>query len=138
MWCWCVTTLWSVWTPVCPPHFRPACTKFYGRSLGFSGVIVTDDLYMRGIRDFMGPDDAAVQAVLAGNDLLCCTEFEVQVPAVVEAVRHGVIDQAQVDASVLRILRLKQALGAVVKAKKVAGKGFHFEEKHGILPPAHA
>ena len=35
MWCWCVTTLWSVWTPVCPPHFRPACTKFYGRSLGF-------------------------------------------------------------------------------------------------------
>lgn len=61
--------------------------------------------------DFMGPADAAVQAVLAGNDLLCCTEFEVQVPAVVEAVRHGVINQAQVDASVLRILRLKQALG---------------------------
>ena len=74
-------------------------------------MIVTDDLYMRGIRDFMGPADAAVQAVLAGNDLLCCTEFEVQVPAVVEAVRHGVIDQAQVDAAVLRILRLKQALG---------------------------
>lgn len=94
-----------------PASLSPRVHEILRQELGFSGVIVTDDLYMRGIRDFMGPADAAVQAVLAGNDLLCCTEFEVQVPAVVEAVRHGVIDQAQVDASVLRILRLKQALG---------------------------
>lgn len=94
-----------------PASLSPRVHEILRQELGFSGVIVTDDLYMRGIRDFMGPADAAVQAVLAGNDLLCCTEFEVQVPAVVEAVRHGVINQAQVDASVLRILRLKQALG---------------------------
>ena len=94
-----------------PASLSPRVHEILRQELGFSGVIVTDDLYMRGIRDFMGPAEAAVQAVLAGNDLLCCTEFEVQVPAVVEAVRHGVIDQAQVDASVLRILRLKQALG---------------------------
>lgn len=94
-----------------PASLSPRVHEILRQELGFSGVIVTDDLYMRGIRDFMGPADAAVQAVLAGNDLLCCTEFEVQVPAVVEAVRHGVIDQAQVDASVLRILCLKQALG---------------------------
>ena len=94
-----------------PASLSPRVHEILRQELGFSGVIVTDDLYMRGIRDFMGPAEAAVQAVLAGNDLLCCTEFEVQVPAVVEAVRHGVINQAQVDASVLRILRLKQALG---------------------------
>ena len=94
-----------------PASLSPRVHEILRQELGFSGVIVTDDLYMRGIRDFMGPADAAVQAVLAGNDLLCCTEFEVQVPAVVEAVRHGVINQAQVDASVLRILCLKQALG---------------------------
>ena len=51
------------------------------------------------------------QAVKAGNDLLCCTEFEVQVPAVVQAVQRGEIPLEQVEASVLRILHLKQALG---------------------------
>ena len=66
---------------------------------------------MRGIRDFMGAEEAAVQAVKAGNDLLCCTEFEVQVPAVVQAVQRGEIPLEQVEASVLRILHLKQALG---------------------------
>lgn len=79
--------------------------------MGFDGVVVTDDLYMRGIRDFMGAEEAAVQAVKAGNDLLCCTEFEVQVPAVVQAVQRGEIPLEQVEASVLRILHLKQALG---------------------------
>lgn len=57
--------------------------------LGFQGVIVTDDLVMEGIRKFTDDKAAAVKAVQAGNDLLCCTDFEVQIPAVTEAVRAG-------------------------------------------------
>lgn len=79
--------------------------------LGFSGVIVTDDLAMDGIRDFVGEKEAAVLAVRAGNDLLCSTYFETQIPAVLEAVQRGEIPESRIDQSVLRILQMKISLG---------------------------
>lgn len=79
--------------------------------LAFDGVILTDDLYMDAIQDFTGTEAAAVAAVLAGNDMLCCTDFEVQIPAVLEAVKDGRISEEQIDASVLRILKWKAELG---------------------------
>ena len=81
--------------------------------LNFDGVIMTDDLYMDAIKDYTGDDEAAVTAVLAGNDILCCTDFQQQIPAVVRAVEEGVIPEAQIDASVLRILKWKQAIGLI-------------------------
>ena len=81
--------------------------------LGFDGVIITDDLSMDGIRQFTGDEEAAVLAVKAGNDLLCCTDFQIQVPAVLQAVESGEIDETRIDESVLRILRLKASLGLI-------------------------
>lgn len=79
--------------------------------LGFSGVVVTDDLFMNAVKEFAGEEVVAVLAVQAGNDLLCCTDFEVQIPAVIEAVRSGKISEKQIDESVIRILNLKISLG---------------------------
>ena len=79
--------------------------------LGFSGVIVTDDLAMDGIRDFTDDSSAAVLAVQAGNDLICCTDFETQIPAVIAAVEAGTITEERIEESVLRILELKLSLG---------------------------
>ena len=79
--------------------------------LSFDGVILTDDLYMDAIQDFTGKEAAAVAAVLAGNDMLCCTDFTVQIPAVIGAVKEGRISEEQIDASVLRILKWKSELG---------------------------
>ena len=79
--------------------------------LGFSGVIVTDDLAMDAVRDFTDDSQAAVLAVQAGNDLLCCTDFEVQIPAVTAAVENGEISEERLNESVLRILELKLSLG---------------------------
>ena len=86
-------------------------TYLLREELGFTGVTVTDDLYMDGIRDFVDVEGAAVQAVLAGNDLLCCTDFEVQIPAVLAAVEQGVVPETRVDEAVRRVLTLKQKLG---------------------------
>lgn len=81
--------------------------------LGFDGVILTDDLYMDAIGEFTGEEAAAVTAVLAGNDMLCCTNFTVQIPAVIAAVKDGRISEEQIDAAVLRILRWKAELGVL-------------------------
>ena len=51
--------------------------------LGFDGVIMTDDLVMEAITDAYGAAEAAVLAVKAGNDMLCCTDYKVQIPAVI-------------------------------------------------------
>ena len=94
-----------------PASLSPKVHQILREELGFEGVIVTDDLQMDGVRDFAGDEQAAVLAVQAGNDLLCCTDFQTQLPAVVRAVEAGEIAQAQIDQSVLRILKLKLALG---------------------------
>lgn len=94
-----------------PASLSPRVHEILREDLGFTGVTVTDDLYMDGIRDFVDVEGAAVQAVLAGNDLLCCTDFEVQIPAVLAAVEQGVVPEARVDEAVRRILTLKQKLG---------------------------
>lgn len=60
---------------------------------------------------FTGTEAATVAAVLAGNDMLCCTDFEVQLPAVIAAVKDGRISEEQIDASVRRILKWKAQLG---------------------------
>ena len=74
---------------------------------------MTDDLSMDGIRDFVDDGQAAVMAVQAGNDLLCCTDFETQIPAVLEAVEAGEIGEERLNESVMRILCMKLELGII-------------------------
>ena len=97
--------------PSTPASLSPAVHEILREELGFDGVIVTDDLVMDGVRDFAGDEEIAVWAVLAGNDLLCCTDFETQVPAVLSAVEDGTIPEARIAESVLRILEMKIELG---------------------------
>jgi beta-N-acetylhexosaminidase len=79
---------------------------------GFDGVVVTDDLEMHAISDHHGIGDAAVQACLAGADLLLiCKDRDRAVDAmdaVRKAVENGTIPRDRLEASVLRITRLKQ------------------------------
>lgn len=94
-----------------PASLSPRVHEILRNELGFSGVIITDDLAMDGVRDFAGDEETAVLAVQAGNDMLCCTDFEVQIPAVLEAAKKGEISEERIDESVLRILKMKISLG---------------------------
>lgn len=94
-----------------PASLSEKVHKILRENLGFDGVIMTDDLSMEAITDFTGADAAAVCAVKGGNDILCCTDVDVQYPAVLEAVKNGDISENQLNESVRRILRWKQKLG---------------------------
>ncbi|MCQ4636670.1 beta-hexosaminidase [Anaerovorax odorimutans] len=83
--------------------------------LGFSGVIVTDDLSMDGAADYSQDENIAVAAVLAGNDLLCTSNYKDQISAVCQAVESGKIPMEQIDGSALRVLKWKEALGLLDK-----------------------
>jgi len=96
-----------------PASLSPAVHSYLRSIMGFKGVIVTDDLIMGAITDRYGAGEAAVMAVLAGNDLLCSTEYPVQYAAVLEAVETGRISQMQLDQAAERVLRWKQHLGLI-------------------------
>ena len=103
-------TIVNALDPEQPATLSPAAHEYLRVVMGFDGVIVTDDLVMQAITDCYGAGEAAVLAVLAGNDLLCSTEYQTQYQAVLEAVQTGRIPMELLDAAVTRLLRWKQEL----------------------------
>lgn len=96
-----------------PASLSPDVHKILRDELAFDGVIITDDLSMQAITKYTDGSAAAVQAVKAGNDLLCCTNYAVQIPAVIEAVKSGEISENEIDSSVKRIVQMKLDLGII-------------------------
>ncbi len=82
--------------------------------LSFEGLIITDDMQMKSIYDKYPIKEAAVNAILVGNDILIYTgnpEEQVEAyTAVLEATRNGVIKESYMNEKVLRILNAKYAL----------------------------
>ena len=97
--------------PELPASLSPAVHRYLREELGFSGVIMTDDLVMQAITDQYGAGEAAVMAVLAGNDLLCSTEYAAQYEAVLQAVLDGRIDIDVLNSAVRNVLEWKISLG---------------------------
>ncbi|MFD5127121.1 glycoside hydrolase family 3 protein [Streptomyces olindensis] len=91
---------------------RPILTGILREKLGYDGVVVTDSLGMEGVRTKYGDDRVPVLALKAGVDqLLNPPDLDLAWNAVLTAVRGGELTEARLDASVLRILRLKEKLG---------------------------
>lgn len=76
--------------------------------LGFTGLIITDDLAMSGAKGFAGIEELAVMAVEAGNDLIITSDFEIQKEAVIEGIKNGIISEEKINEAVKRILTYKQ------------------------------
>ncbi len=84
------------------------------KQLGFKGVVVTDALDMAGLTHLFANDIGreAVEAFKAGNDLLIIPpDLRASYEAMLKAVRSGEIPQKRLDASVLKILKLKAEMG---------------------------
>lgn len=96
-----------------PSSLSPAVHALLRNELNFDKVIITDDLTMSGANEIASGGDGAILAILAGNDMLCCSDFEIRIPAVIQAVKNGEISVERIDESVLRILRLKLEMGLI-------------------------
>jgi beta-N-acetylhexosaminidase len=89
-------------------------TGLLKNQLGFKGIVVTDALDMAGLGGLYAknPGRVAVDAFKAGNDVLTMpAELDASYRAMMEAVNTGEIGQERLNASVLKILRAKAALG---------------------------
>lgn len=99
--------------PLLPASLSPGVHSFLRNEMGFEGVIITDDLAMEAITELYGAGEAAVMAVLAGNDLLCSTDYQTQYNAVYAAVLEGRIDIDVLNRAVRNVLEWKTELGLI-------------------------
>ncbi len=81
--------------------------KILREDLKFSGIIITDDLAMKAVKKYVSKGEAAVQAVLAGNDMIISSDFKNQRKEVINAVKKGKISKKTIDTAVRRILAWK-------------------------------
>lgn len=89
-------------------------TEILKEELGFSGLVVTDSLAMGAITESYTAGEAALAALEAGCDLLLMPNGLTEAfDAVVSAVENGSYSEEALNATVLRILRFKQAHGLI-------------------------
>lgn len=99
-------------------------TDLLKKKMGFQGLVVTDALDMNGLmriyRDSGNPSGAAAVAALkAGNDMILIPgDIDGTYNGMLNAVKSGEVPLAQIDASVLKVLRAKASVG-LHKAKLV-------------------
>jgi beta-N-acetylhexosaminidase len=102
--------------PELPSTLSPRIiTGLLREEMGWQGLVVTDDLEMKGVADKWGAAQAAVLSLKAGVDCpLICHTLETQVEAVraiKDAIAAGEITEERIDASVRRVLELKERFG---------------------------
>ena len=100
-----------------PASLSDIIHDYLRNDLGFDGIIITDDLVMKGITDLYGAKEAAVLAFMAGNDMLLATDYKTQISAISEAFDEGRISEEMIDASLYRILKAKIDNGLITYEK---------------------
>lgn len=85
-----------------------AIKKILRAKMGFDGLVFTDGMEMKGVTKYFKPGEADVEALRAGNDVLCLPE---SVPAAYNAIKialqNGRLNQEEINESVKRVLRSK-------------------------------
>jgi len=96
-----------------PASISPQVHGILREKLGFTGVIMTDSLAMGAVSSYTKGQNPAVEAFLAGNDILLMPDIASSYKALYEAVQKGTVTEKRLDESVLRILAWKMELGLI-------------------------
>ena len=93
-----------------PASLSPAVHGVLRDALGFTGVILTDDLDMDAVKAYADDGSIGVLALAAGNDMLVCSDLT-QIAAICAAVEKGTLDKSIIDTACRHVLTVKQNLG---------------------------
>ena len=93
-----------------PASLSPAVHDVLRDALGFTGVILTDDLDMDAVKAYADDGNIGVLALAAGNDMLVCSDLS-QIAAICAAVEDGTLDASVIDTACRNVLTVKQTLG---------------------------
>lgn len=97
-----------------PASLSSSIHNLLRNELGFTGIIITDDLAMSAVSSI---DNAVVKAILAGNDLIITTDYENDIKAVKTAIEDGTIDENLINKLSFRVLAWKYYKGIMFDEK---------------------
>jgi beta-N-acetylhexosaminidase len=87
-------------------------TDLLRNDLGFTGISFTDALEMQGVAKYFPQGDAAVQSLIAGNDMLCLPgDVPTAIQKIQTAIANKVLDSIDIDNRVKKVLLAKYNLG---------------------------
>src|SRR4051794_20154655 len=87
-------------------------TGLLRNELGFKGISFTDALEMQGVAKYYPGSDAALQSLIAGNDMLCLpADIPGSIDKILNAIKHKQLDKDDIDARVKKVLLAKYNLG---------------------------
>ena len=87
-------------------------TGILRNELGYEGLTFTDALEMKGVAKFYPSGEAAVQSLIAGNDMLCLPgDVPNAIQKIVQAIEVGKLTWADIDSKVYKVLLSKFHLG---------------------------
>jgi beta-N-acetylhexosaminidase len=91
---------------------KKVVTNLLKNEMGFSGLVITDALNMKGVSDHFDPGVVDVKALIAGNDILLFSgNVGKAIEEIKKAINKGDITQNEIDNRVRKILRAKQRVG---------------------------
>ena len=76
-------------------------------NLNFTGIIITDDLAMDAVKNYVDDGNAATLAIQSGNDMIITSEFEKMYKEILNSYNEGVISEDTINKAVLRIIAWK-------------------------------
>ena len=85
--------------------------KYIRKKLKFRGIIITDDIRMKGIRIFYGTKRALKKAFISGNDIVLFqynSGDQKLIEKIINDVKSGEINIGKINRSVKRILKVKE------------------------------
>jgi len=87
-------------------------TKKLKREMGFNGLIITDGLDMKGVTQYFGKGEVALEALKAGDDILLIPDdIPASVSAILQALENGSVSMERVEESCKKILKYKYLSG---------------------------
>ncbi len=91
---------------------RNTITTLLKEKMGFTGLVFTDALEMKGVTKHFGNGQVEAEALVAGNDMLVLPEnMEASIREIKKYMADGRLNKAQVEASIKKVLATKYSLG---------------------------
>lgn len=87
-----------------PASLSTSVHNILRNTLGFTGVIIADDLSMSALD---GVDNVAVKAIQGGNDILITTDYETSFNEIKSAISNGTLSENQIDKAAFKVLSWK-------------------------------
>lgn len=97
-----------------PASLSTSVHNLLRNDLGFTGIIITDDLAMGATSSI---SNKAVKALLAGNDMIITTDYAESINEITSAVNNGTLSEDVIDKLAFKVLAWKYYKGLMLEQK---------------------